>query len=368
MASSRKLALSGAVASILFSTLLLMCVIFSAAPESSELLSSPTTSGSKGVHNFFATVAPGGLIHKIPAASGNSALAKAEKKLSSYAYPRFPVFSHSRTSGTPAPKMSLSQIERTLQADAADLVKDAGPSHAAIAINAPLSPINVDNNPMQSKPVTAALATTSTFPVGSPFPSKGARVIYIGGADASPESSEQGQLQQPFDGQQSVVYVGGQSSSLSNSPVYPQIPVVRHAVLGYAPRLPSGVDALDRYPSNSQRLRWDDVNNPSPPDMQQWRPAYRQPPLGDVDHGDSVGENDENQDNTRFARAFRHPSLEQEFQHMEAREHADRQMIRRLRGALQRVQEMSARAYTGAQAADVVLGSAAIRLRGVSAE
>jgi hypothetical protein len=58
----------------------------------------------------------------------------------------------------------------------------------------------------------------------------------------------------------------------------------------------------------------------------------------------------------------------QEFRRMEAREHADRQMIRRLRGALQRVQEMSARAYTGAQAADVVLGSAAIRLRGAAAE
>ena len=131
--------------------------------------------------------------------------------------------------------------------------------------------------------------------------------------------------------------------------------------------MPTEREVLEESPKRAQRLGWD-VNNPTAPDMQQWRPAYRQPPFGDVDHGESIGQNDENQDNTRFSQGLRRPSLRQEFEQVQARERTDRRMIMRLRGALQRVQDMSARAYTGAQAADVVLGSAAIRLREGAAE
>lgn len=368
MTHPRGFAVCGAVSSAAFATLLLVSVIFTQSPDATALLSSGAAAGSSDQHNFFATVAPGGSLHKLPAAAGNGALAQAEKKLSSFAYPRFPAFARSPKAGPRAPKMTLTDIENTLQTDAADLLKDAGPAHAAVSINTPRA---------QFSPPPAALATPSTFAVGSPFPAKGARVIYIGGGDAPSQPSlqvqhqqpsysqqsahalqQQQQQQQPAYGQQSMVYVGGNAASQSNQPADPQLPVAQQAAAGYGSQLPMS-------PAYSQRL---DVNNPNAPDMQQWRPAYRQPPLGDVDHGESIGQNDEDQDNTRFARGYRRPSMLQEFRRMEAREHADRQMIRRLRGALQRVQEMSARAYTGAQAADVVLGSAAIRLRGAAAE
>jgi hypothetical protein len=355
MAPSRKFTLLAAVSSIAAATLLLVCVIFSPSLESAELLSS-ATQGKEGQQNFFAAVAPGGSIHKLPVASGNSALAKAEKKLSSYAYPRFPVFTRSPKAGPLAPKMSLSEIEHTLQTDASDLLKDAGPSHAAAAINMPRAAVVTSTPRKQAVSPAAALATQAEFPVGSPFPAKGARVIYIGGGAGPSEASERAQ--------QPMIYVGGNSAP-SNSLVDSQAPLGAHPAAGYDPLMPTVRDVLEEPPARSQRLGWD-INNPTAPDMQQWRPAYRQPPLGDVDHGDSIGANDENQDNTRFSRGFRRPSLQQEFQRefrqMQAREHADRRMIKRLRGALQRVQEMSARAYTGAQAADVVLGSAAIRL------
>lgn len=375
MAPPRNLALCGAVTSTAFATLLLVCIISNPSHDAAELLSTPAAQVQGEQHNFFAALAPGGLVHKLPPASGNSALAKAEKKLSSYAYPRFPAFARSSQApaATLARKMSLSEIEHTLQSDSADLLKDAGPSRAAIAINTPRTAIAT--NAPQKQPSfhnaranpAASLAAPASFPVGSPFPAKGARVIYIGGGSGSSEESGQGR--QPFNQQQSMIYVGGNAPSHSNFLANAQTPSQRRSAVGYNPEMPTEREALEgsrvRDPVYSQRL---DVNNPNAPDMQQWRPAYRQPPLGDVDHGDSIGANDENQDDTRFSAGFRRPSLQQEFQRMESREVADRQMIRRLRGALQRVQEMSARAYTGAQAADVVLGAAAIHLRGGAEE
>ena len=363
MAPPRKLALCGAVTSIALSTLVLVCFIFSSSPNDSALLAD-TASHDKGDHpNFFAALAPGGSIHKLPVASGNSPLAKAEKKLSSYAYPRFPAFARSPKAVTSAPKMSLAAIESTLRTDAADLLKDAGPSRAAIAINTPRAAA-ATHTPSQQRAVSspavakqAALATQAAFPVGSPFPAKGARVIYIGGGDAPSAASEQ--EPQQLDAQHSMVYVGQRSRYPSN--VLVQRALSQQSSAGYNPSMPTESDVLQEHHARAQRLGYD-VNNPTAPDMQQWRPAYRQPPLGDVDHGDSIGANDEDQDNTRFSQGYRRPSLQQEFQRMQAMERSDRHMIMRLRGALQRVQEMSARAYTGAQAADVVLGSAAIRL------
>lgn len=376
MAPPRKLALCGAVSAVAFTTLVLACVIFSPAPDAVDLLSSTPAHGKVAGPNFFATLAPGGPIHKLPAATGDSPLAKAEKKLSSFAYPRFPAFARSHNAGALAQKMSLKDIESTLKSDAADLLKDAGPSRAAISINTPRAAAIAINTrraadiaaslPGKQVVASSALATPDAFPVGSPFPAKGARVIYIGGGAAVSDASEQ--PQQMRSGQPAMVYVGGDSApSLSHALVDSQIPVSQEGAVGYNTLMPTESDVLRDTPSRSQRLGWD-VNNPTAPDMQQWRPAYRQPPLGDVDHGDSIGANDENQDDTRFSRGFPRSSLQQELQRMRAREHADRQMILRLRGALQRVQEMSARAYTGAQAADVVLGSAAIRLREGAAE
>lgn len=334
---------------------MLVCFVFSSPPNPPALLE--TASQDKGDHrDFFAALAPGGSIQKLPVASGNSALAKAEKKLSSYAHPRFPAFAHSPKDATSAPKMSLAAIESTLQTDAADLLKDAGPSRAAVAINT-LRPAVAAHTLSQQRAVSSpALATQAAFPVGSPFPAKGARVIYIGGDGAPSAASER--EQQQLDAQRSTVYDGRRSRYPSSALV--QRALSQQASVGYNPSMPTESDVLQE-PARAQRLGYD-VNNPTAPDMQQWRPAYRQPPLGDVDHGDSIGANDENQDNTRFSQGFRRPSLQQEFQRMQAMERSDRHMIMRLRGALQRVQEMSARAYTGAQAADVVLGSAAIRL------
>jgi hypothetical protein len=373
MAPPRNLALCGAVTSTAFATLLLVCIISNPSHDAAELLSAPAAHVQGEQHNFFADLAPGGLIHKLPAASGNSALAKAEKKLSSYAYPRFPAFARSSQApaATLARKMSLSEIEHTLQSDSADLLKDAGPSRAAIAINTPRTAIAA--NPPQKQPSlhnaranpAAPLADPASFPVGSPFPAKGARVIYIGGGPGSSEERDSRQASQRFNQRQSTIFVGGNAPSRSSSLENAQMPSQRRSAVGYDPEMPTEREALEGSPVYSQRL---DVNNPNAPDMQQWRPAYRQPPLGDVDHGDSIGANDENQDDTRFSAGFRRPSLQQEFQIMESREVADRLMIRRLRGALQRVQEMSARAYTGAQAADVVLGAAAIHLRGGAEE
>jgi hypothetical protein len=382
MAHTRNLALYGAVTAIVIAAILSVCVVFSPSLDSAVLLASTATQGKGDQRNFFATLAPGGSIHKLAVASGNSALAKAEKKLSSYAYPKFPTFARSPKAGPLAPKMSLSDIEHTLQTDAADLLKDAGPSHAAVEINTP-RPVVASSKPRKQSVASSAalggLATQSNFPVGSPFPAKGARVIYIGGGAEPSQANERAQQQR------SVVYVGGNSPFPSNSLVGTRARAADNAAIGYDPyeaalRLPQRLfvtfcdrympterEVLDESPKRAQRLGWD-VNNPTAPDMQQWRPAYRQPPLGDVDHGESIGQNDENQDNTRFSQSFRRPSLRQEFEQVQAQERADRRMIMRLRGALQRVQDMSARAYTGAQAADVVLGSAAIRLREGAAE
>jgi hypothetical protein len=98
-----------------------------------------------------------------------------------------------------------------------------------------------------------------------------------------------------------------------------RLPFSQEAAVGYNPQMPTESEAEQAAPVRAQRLGWD-VNNPTAPDMQQWRPAYRQPPLGDVDHGDSIGANDEDQDNTRFARGFPRPSLQQEVLRMRARE------------------------------------------------
>ncbi len=236
MAPTRNLALYGAVTAIVFAAILSVCVVFSPSLDSAVLLASTATQGKGDQRNFFATLAPGGSIHKLAVASGNSALAKAEKKLSSYAYPKFPTFARSPKAGPLAPKMSLSDIEHTLQTDAADLLKDAGPSHAAVEINTPRPVVATSKPRKQSVASSAALgglATQSNFPVGSPFPAKGARVIYIGGGAEPSQASER--AQQQLNEQRSVVYVGGNSPSPSNSLVGTRARAADHAAIGYDP-------------------------------------------------------------------------------------------------------------------------------------
>jgi len=284
MAPPRRLAVLGAVSSVAFATLLLMSLIFTQSPDATQLLSSGAPAAGDQ-HDFFATLAPGGSLHKLSAATGNGALATAEKKLSSYAYPKFPSFARSPKAGPRVPKMSLTDIEKTLQTDAADLLKDSGPAHAAIAINTP----RLQSAPPLAAPPppAAALASPSTFAaggvVGSPFPAKGARVIYIGGGDApvmpralmrqqqpssyarqrtqqqqqqQPSYSQhaaQAQQQNPSYRQQRTVYVGGSSAPQSNR-LFDQ-----RAAAAYASRLPMSRDAMSRDALYSQGL---DVNNP----------------------------------------------------------------------------------------------------------
>jgi hypothetical protein len=236
MAPTRNLALYGAVTAIVFAAILSVCVVFSPSLDSAVLLAATATQGKGDQRNFFATLAPGGSIHKLAIASGNSALAKAEKKLSSYAYPKFPTFARSPKAGPLAPKMSLADIEHTLQTDAADLLKDAGPSRAAVEINTP-RPVVAPSKPRKQSVASSAalggLATHSNFPVGSPFPAKGARVIYIGGGAEPSQASER--AQQQLNEQQSVVYVGGNSPSPSNSLVDTRARAADHAAVGYDP-------------------------------------------------------------------------------------------------------------------------------------